>query len=52
MKQGSFEKAIALAIVVTGLVTIERKLESVVFEGLNNLFKDKEEPGPDSEPEE
>jgi len=52
MKDGIFEKVLATAVVITGLVVIEKKLEEVAFKGLNNFLKDKEEPGLDPESKE
>ena len=46
VKNNVFEKVVATVIVITGIVTIEKKLEEVAFKGLDRLFKDKKEPNP------
>ena len=52
MSNKIFEKLVGTAIVITGLVVVERKLEKIAFDGLNNLFKDKEQTESDTEPAE
>jgi len=53
MKSSNFEKALALVIVTTGLIVIEKKLEEVAFKGLDSLFKDsKPKPTERGEPKE